>query len=250
MSRSSLFYTFIKMYLSCINYYVDRNCNFGVVSAVLLVNVYVLQHLPRTIVVPFLTLCACITVGVSKGLKRIIKQPRPPGAPKASPGMPSNHATSLSFLSVVTVYVLQRYASSTPAVGGANQTLFHTPPLPSLPLPYVRPLQTLIAVYSVYATGLRVAQGHHTVAQVTAGYLLGCTFAICSLAANHSGYTGSRFGGRVDELPLPEKVILLFASVAISAMAMRSIVLGARASRVARTSAPVMARVDERERRK
>ncbi|CAG9574206.1 hypothetical protein LMJF_23_1665 [Leishmania major strain Friedlin] len=233
------------MFLSCINYYVDKNCNFSVVSAVLLVNVYVLQYLPGTVVVPFLTLCACITAGVSKGLKRIIKQPRPPGAPKASPGMPSNHATSLSFLSVVTVYVLQRYASSTAIVGGANQTLFHTPPLPSLPLPCVRPLQVLIAVYSVYATVLRVAQGHHTVAQVIAGYLLGFTLAVFSLAANHSGYTGTRFGGRVDELPLPEKVILLFASFAISAMAMRSIVRGSHVSRVAHTSAPVMKGVEK-----
>ncbi|GET88715.1 hypothetical protein LtaPh_2308100 [Leishmania tarentolae] len=233
------------MFLSGVNHYVDKNCNFGVVSAVLLVNVYVMPYVPGTVVVPFLTLCACITAGISKGLKRIIRQPRPPGAPKASPGMPSNHATALSFLSVVAVYILQLYGSCPATVSGANETLFRTPP-PSLPLSCVRPLQVLIAAYSMYATGLRVAQGHHTVAQVTAGYLLGFTLAIISLAANYNGYTGPRFGGRVDELPLSEKVMMLLASAVITAMAMCSIVRGAHVPRVARPSVPVMTGTEEK----
>ncbi|KAI5688494.1 PAP2 superfamily [Leishmania braziliensis] len=223
------------MFLTHINYYVDKNCSYGVVGAVVLVNVYVLQYLPDTIVVSFLTGCACIAAAVSKGLKRIIKQSRPPGAPKVSPGMPSNHATSLSFLCVATVYGLQRCAVSNAIVRGMNQTLFYTPQLPSAQLSYVLPLQVLIAVYSMYAAGLRVAWGHHTVAQVAAGYLLGFFFAILSLAANYSGYTGSRSGGRVDDLPLPVKAIVFLASVVISAMAIRSIIRGAHVPRGART---------------
>ncbi|KAG5478447.1 hypothetical protein LSCM4_04680 [Leishmania orientalis] len=224
------------MPLSRVSYYLDKNGNFGVVALVLLVNAYALQYLPGTVVVFYLTSCACIAAAVSKGLKRVIKQPRPPGALKASPGMPSNHATSLSFLGVTTVYGLQRYTESTAAFRGTNQALLHAPSLLFLPVTPVWPIQVLFTVYSVYASSLRVTWGHHTVAQVCAGYVLGFLLAIFSLAVNYHGYTGSRAGGRVDDLSLPMKVIMVLASVAITAMATRSIIRGARTPCVAHIS--------------
>ncbi|KAK7195876.1 hypothetical protein NESM_000520200 [Novymonas esmeraldas] len=101
-------------------------------------------------------------------------------------------------------------------------------PLPSLPVEFVRPLQVLVAVYSVYATSLRVVRGHHTVGQVTVGYALGILFAALTLLGNYGGYTGARAGGRVDDLPLPVKAAILFSSVVISVLAMRAIVRGSR----------------------
>ncbi|KAG5478661.1 hypothetical protein LSCM1_06065 [Leishmania martiniquensis] len=218
------------MSLPCVSYYVDRYGNFGVVGVVLLVNAYSMQYFPSTVVVSYLTSCACIAAAISKGLKRAIKLPRPSGALKASPGMPSNHATSLSFLFLTTTYALQRYTDSAVTVRGVNQTLLRTPSLLPLSVSLVWPLQVLVAVYSLYATGLRVTWGHHTVAQVCAGYVLGLLFAILSLAANYSGYKGSRPGGRVDDLPLPMKVAILLTGISISAMATHSIARGVRAA--------------------
>ncbi|KAK7195875.1 Divergent PAP2 family/PAP2 superfamily [Novymonas esmeraldas] len=228
--------------LSRINYYVDKSCSLGVVGAVAFVNVYTLQYFPSTVVVPFLTSCSCVAAAISKALKRVVNQSRPRGAPKLSPGMPSNHATSLSFLCVATVYGLQRYAASivdgTAADAAAvRRMLTDSAPLPSLPVEFVRPLQVLVAVYSVYATSLRVVQGHHTVAQVTVGYALGILFATLTLLGNYGGYTGARAGGRVDDLPSLAKVAVMAASVTVSLVAMRAIVRGALPQRARRAVA-------------
>ncbi|KAG5504380.1 hypothetical protein JKF63_04831 [Porcisia hertigi] len=228
------------MSLSHINYYIDKSCSFGVIGALELANLYMLQYFPGTVVVPFLTSCACIAAAASKGLKRVVKQPRPPGAPKVSPGMPSNHATSLSFLSLVVIYGMQRYAASTVTADHAKQTFFDISTPLSLTITYAWPLQTSAAVFSVYAAWLRVVRGHHTVAQVVAGYLLGVALAIVSLAVNYYGYTGSRLGGRVDDLPRSAKIAILLTSVVISAMVIRAIVRGSRKVRIdcTGTSAP------------
>lgn len=231
--------------LSRFNYYVDRYCSVFVVGAVALVNLYTLQYFPSTVVVPFLTSCTCVAAALSKGLKRVVNQSRPAGAPKLSPGMPSNHATSLAFLCVVTVYGLQRYASagelsSSTGIGGTGQSFIATPPLPALPRSYVPPLQCLAVFYSLYATALRVVQGHHTVAQVAVGYAFGVCCASLCLVGNYYGYTRVHCGGRVDDMSALAKVAVTAGSVGISLLAMRAIVRGARAphGKLAKNAAP------------
>eukprot|EP00747_Dinoflagellata_sp_TGD_P180275 gnl/TRDRNA2_/TRDRNA2_32469_c0_seq1.p1 gnl/TRDRNA2_/TRDRNA2_32469_c0~~gnl/TRDRNA2_/TRDRNA2_32469_c0_seq1.p1 ORF type:complete len:248 (-),score=35.14 gnl/TRDRNA2_/TRDRNA2_32469_c0_seq1:45-755(-) len=105
--------------------------------------------------------CWCVVGSVlaaanCKLLKRVINVARPVGARKADPGMPSSHAQSLSFLS--TFFALELLASSAMA-------------------PVASAAAAMLVVCALFLTWLRVALGHHTVAQVLVGYLLGAASA-------------------------------------------------------------------------
>ncbi|PWN53648.1 hypothetical protein IE53DRAFT_383822 [Violaceomyces palustris] len=67
----------------------------GIVTAATAVGIL---HL-RTSHAAYFATCAVATSFTAKGLKRIIKQPRPPGSRvKKSSGMPSTHSASISFM--------------------------------------------------------------------------------------------------------------------------------------------------------
>lgn len=212
--------------LSRVNYVLDKSCSLFVGSAVALVDGYCVLHYDASIYVPVFTANACLTAALSKGLKRVFNQSRPPGAPKLSPGMPSNHATTLAFLCVSTVFALQKYRERTfvPGFVGKHEwRLLPVPTVPDIPAGVIRPLQAFLVVYSLYATRLRVVQGHHTVAQVLVGYAFGATCATLCLAANYAGYQGEKPGGRVDETSLPMKTVVVAVSSLIGLVAARSI---------------------------
>lgn len=100
-----------------------------------------------------------LNVLIAKALKRIIRQPRPDGATKIDHGMPSSHATSLSFLTVAALFGAVRQA------GGLRPT----------PLLGVAVLALLLAIV---ATRWRIAAGYHTTPQVAAGWIIGSLDAI------------------------------------------------------------------------
>lgn len=86
-----------------------------------------------------------------KALKLLIREPRPDGSSKGDPGMPSSHATSLSFLSLGLFGYFLMYVDSTPKTICTG---------------------CLIALAAL-ATYWRVSAGYHTVPQVVAGWLVG-----------------------------------------------------------------------------
>lgn len=94
---------------------------------------------------------------IGKVLKKLIRQPRPDGADKIDHGMPSSHATSLSYLSVAALLNVLRH-------GGLR-------PTPSLSATVLAVLATVIA------SRWRVAAGYHTVPQVVVGWIVGCVDA-------------------------------------------------------------------------
>lgn len=86
-----------------------------------------------------------------KALKRLLRAPRPPGAAgagKTDPGMPSSHATSLSFLALAAATAL----AGSPAGHAAGLA---------------------IVLGAMVALVWRVGCGYHTVPQVAAGCALG-----------------------------------------------------------------------------
>lgn len=89
---------------------------------------------------------------VGKTLKRVIRQPRPDGAKKMDHGMPSSHATALSFLS-----------------SGAAINLIKAHGLVSWALA----IASLILAGTVVASWWRVSVGYHTSAQVVVGWTVG-----------------------------------------------------------------------------
>lgn len=89
---------------------------------------------------------------VGKTLKRVIRQPRPHGAKKMDHGMPSSHATALSFLS-----------------SGAAVNLIKTQGLVSWALVTA----SMILAGAVVASWWRVSVGYHTTAQVLVGWTVG-----------------------------------------------------------------------------
>lgn len=98
---------------------------------------------------------ALLNAGSAKLLKRIINQSRPDGATKVDPGMPSSHATSLSFLSILCAA----------AIVDVQTTLF---------APAVRLAAAASAVTAaVVACSWRVYCGYHTVPQILVGWALG-----------------------------------------------------------------------------
>ncbi|KPI88360.1 hypothetical protein ABL78_2535 [Leptomonas seymouri] len=212
--------------LSRIDYILDQSCCLIVASAVMIIDVYRVFNYTKSICVPVFIANACITAGLSKVLKRCINHSRPPGARKSSPGMPSNHATVLSFLSVCAVFALQICVESTPVPGLTRNNawrLFPVPAVPDIPASWVKPLQALLIVYSLYLTRLRVVQGHHTVAQVVVGYLFGTGCAVLCLTANYARYGGKQPGGRVDELSFLMKTVVVAASSLVVLIAARSV---------------------------
>lgn len=95
---------------------------------------------------------------IGKMLKKVIRQPRPDGATKIDHGMPSSHATSLSFLTFAALFGVARRGGlrPTPSLGAA----------------------ILALLLAGIATRWRVAAGYHTTRQVAAGWVVGCIDAI------------------------------------------------------------------------
>lgn len=216
--------------LSRVNHVLDRSCSLLVGSAVILVDAYCVLHYDASMYVPVFTANACCTAGLSRGLKRLINQSRPPGAPKLSPGMPSNHATTLAFLCVSTVTALQKYYERTLVPGFIGKhawRLLPVPTVPDIPVGAIRPLQILLLVYSLYVSHLRVVCGHHTLAQVVAGYAFGASSAALCLVANYAGYPGMKPGGRVDELSFPMRTVVVVITSIMGLLTARSIYRGA-----------------------
>lgn len=88
---------------------------------------------------------------IGKVLKLLIKQPRPDGTHKEDPGMPSSHATSLSFLSLAFFGYVAKYMNSVIKTTGAG----------------------ILVILALVATYWRVSAGYHTVPQVVAGWIVG-----------------------------------------------------------------------------
>ncbi len=99
---------------------------------------------------------ALANAAVGKILKRALRLPRPSGARKTDPGMPSSHATSLSFLSIAAARSIMRsnFVASTALTSAVGAALIGA---------------------AVVATVWRVRCGYHTTPQVLAGWILGTT---------------------------------------------------------------------------
>ena len=106
----------------------------------------------RDVDVCWCLLGSIVSAANCKAIKRAINAPRPDGAYKADPGMPSSHAQSLAFLASYTAAANLEGQGFSPAAwtqaGG------------------------LLAL-AAFLTWLRVATGLHTVEQVGAGFALG-----------------------------------------------------------------------------
>ncbi|EPY38792.1 dolichyldiphosphatase [Angomonas deanei] len=187
---------------------VDESCSAVVSLTVIGCNLFYLWQAPHSVVVPCFTAGCCVTAATGKVLKRVINQSRPAGAPKLSPGMPSNHAISLTFLALCTAYGLS--------------PSFHPDRNPQL----LQAGQLGVLGYAACGTGLRVYCGHHTWPQVLAGGALGLGSAALCLAANYAGYEGGNSGGRVDDLPTEWKQILQVGCVITGVLAFTSILRG------------------------
>lgn len=98
---------------------------------------------------------AGLNSAAAKLLKQLIRQPRPTDS-KADPGMPSSHATSLSFLSLA----LFACVLMDPPVVTAVRAIYYGG-------------AALVVALALLATSWRVKAGYHTVEQVVAGWLLG-----------------------------------------------------------------------------
>jgi len=97
-------------------------------------------------------------------MKKIIKQPRPVNNLKKTEGMPSSHATYLSFFSTFIIYHLYDNLK--------NQT--------SLTDYYITILQMIsIITASNILIWFRVYKGIHTYAQVLVGYSIGTGMGLC-----------------------------------------------------------------------
>lgn len=99
-----------------------------------------------------------VNVFIGKTLKKVIRQPRPDGTTKIDHGMPSSHATSLSFLTFAALFGVVRRTGlrPTPSLGAA----------------------ILVLLLAGIATRWRVAAGYHTPRQVAAGWIVGCIDAM------------------------------------------------------------------------
>lgn len=100
-----------------------------------------------------------------KILKRILNHERPDGAIKADPGMPSSHATSLSYLSVYGAASLAYFKDAAPALGYPAQLA----------------ISAVLVVLGIFLSYLRVKTGYHTPPQVIVGYGLGSSTALAWL---------------------------------------------------------------------
>jgi len=100
-----------------------------------------------------------------KILKRVLNHERPDGAIKADPGMPSSHATSLSYLSVYGAASLAHFKDAAPALGYPAQLA----------------VSAVLVVLGIFLSYLRVKTGYHTPPQVIVGYGLGSSTALAWL---------------------------------------------------------------------
>jgi dolichyldiphosphatase len=119
--------------------------------------VFTTLALRRDLVCAWWVLGSILAAILCKALKFTLNEARPPTARKADPGMPSSHANSLGFLAMF-VSVWAAHSNTSPVVF-----------LLSIGIPAL----------GIFLTWLRVALGYHTVEQVTAGWLLGSSIAIC-----------------------------------------------------------------------
>eukprot|EP00978_Attheya_sp_CCMP212_P025856 scaffold83974_cov46-Attheya_sp.AAC.7 len=103
---------------------------------------------PQTFIAPFIVTGSIVAVYLTGGLKKIINQGRPEGAPFTDPGMPSSHSLVSFFAAVAWVSVLESYAGSN--IGKA----------------------LLVGAASMIAI-LRVLCGYHSLAQIAVGAGLG-----------------------------------------------------------------------------
>lgn len=95
---------------------------------------------------------AC-TLSVKHILKRLIRQPRPPGGIKVSYGMPSTHSATIAFFAAYNALAVT-----------------YTPIAAPLAIP-------VVTAYAVFVAASRLWLGHHTVPQVIVGALYGIAFA-------------------------------------------------------------------------
>lgn len=94
---------------------------------------------------------AMVNTGVAKLLKKILNEPRPSMTTRDDPGMPSSHATSLSFLSLAILFYIIRESSGAFWLGSSAASV----------------------ALAVIACSWRVKAGYHTVEQICAGWLVG-----------------------------------------------------------------------------
>jgi dolichyldiphosphatase len=106
---------------------------------------------------------AVASSGACKLLKRLLNLPRPEGAPKADPGMPSSHANSLAFLASTAALEIARGAR----VGGGGAE--GAAAVAAAPLAAA----AAVLVLGAFLSWLRVRLGFHTPAQVGVGCIFG-----------------------------------------------------------------------------
>lgn len=113
----------------------------------------------RDISIALYAIGSILNSAMGKGMKKVIAQPRPNGSWKEDHGMPSSHATALSYLSTAALI---------------NIVLHHGHLGLTWPI--------LIACVSVALAGMaswwRVISGYHSATQVIAGWVLGVVNAI------------------------------------------------------------------------
>lgn len=111
----------------------------------------------------------CVGAGLNsatgKLLKQVIRQPRPTDS-KSDPGMPSSHATSLSFLSLAVL----------------AHAMLHPPTAAVLRAVYLGGA-ALVVLLALLATSWRVKAGYHTVGQVVVGWVLGAVDTVLWIKA-------------------------------------------------------------------
>ncbi len=132
---------------------VNRSCSKTVVGlATLAVAVF------RTKPVVLIVIGALLNSVVGKMAKKLVNQSRPPTSSRTSQGMPSSHANSLAFWTTHLCLWLPHSPFSHPArlAIGAGLTLY----------------SAVVCYTRVYI------EGDHTLAQILAGALLGCTCAV------------------------------------------------------------------------
>lgn len=125
-----------------------------------------------------LCVAALVNAVLSKVLKRIINQRRPPGAPELDPGMPSSHAQSLFFLASYLSIAAYTHHAHLPALFPILLSFFIDFSTSSLAHLAAFSLLTFAAAGSVG----RVVRGFHTFPQVHVGALVGSLSAVGSFS--------------------------------------------------------------------
>ena len=155
--------------------YVDKLTKW--VTTALVFGVGCAHTTPDNVLPPFFLLWALCTAILGKIIKRFLAHARPPTARRRSHGMPSSHANSLACLSSIASIAMLGYD----AYGVGSCALGAADPSSAAPWPrHPAMCGAFIIAPVVVAAGLtilRVTEGHHTVSQVAAGWLLGSASA-------------------------------------------------------------------------